>query len=117
MRVAEKSVQEANVWQKKDFACPIPVQQYNSYMGGVNVADQRTTVYARLMKVWTGYLKLFYHFFEVSVLNAYLVCCKGKDDDQPDLSMMDFWILVLRVYTVEGATRLPLQLLHLKYDD
>ena len=48
------------------------------------------------MKGWTWYLKLFYHFLEVSVLNAYLVYCKGKDDDQPDLSMMDFRILVIR---------------------
>ena len=53
MGVTERSVQEANVWQKKDFACPIPVQQYNSYMGGVDIADQRTTAYARLMKGWT----------------------------------------------------------------
>lgn len=94
MGVAERSVREANVWQRRDFACPIPVQQYNSHMG-VDVVDQRTTAYARLMKGWTWYLKLFYHFLEVSVLNAYLVYCKGKD--QPDLSMMDFRILVIRV--------------------
>lgn len=94
MGVAERSVREANVWQRRDFACPIPVQQYNSQMG-VDVVDQRTTAYARLMKGWTWYLKLFYHFLEVSVLNAYLVYCKGKD--QPDLSMMDFRILVIRV--------------------
>lgn len=48
------------------------------------------------MKGWTQCLKLFCHFLEVSVLNAYLVHCKEKDDDQPDLSMMDFWILVIR---------------------
>ena len=41
-------------WEKKQFSRPGLVDLYNTYMGGVDVSDQRTVAYARLMKgsVW-----------------------------------------------------------------
>ena len=55
-------------------------------MGGVDLADQRTTAYARLMKGWTWYLKLFFHLLEVCVLNSFIQYqmwpnSKGKDEN------------------------------------
>lgn len=61
----ERAIKEANVWQRKEFRCPVPIKEYSSHMGGVDLADQRTTAYARLMKGWTWYLKLFYHLLEI----------------------------------------------------
>lgn len=89
----ERAIREANVWQRKEFRCPVPIQEYNSHMGGVDLADQRTTAYARLMKGWTWYLKLFYHLLEVSVLNAYVLhcCIHGKET-----SMMQFRLDIIR---------------------
>ncbi|XP_022808808.1 piggyBac transposable element-derived protein 3-like [Stylophora pistillata] len=66
----ERAIREANVWQRKEFRCPVPIKEYNSLMGGVDLADQRTTAYARLMKAWTWYLKLFYHLLEETVMVA-----------------------------------------------
>lgn len=66
-------------------------------MGGVDLADQRTTAYARLMKGWTWYLKLFYPLLEVSVLNAYVLhCCNQGDQGKELSSMMEFQLDVIK---------------------
>lgn len=46
----ERAIREANMWQRKEFRCPVPMKEYNSHMGGVDLADQRTAAHARLMK-------------------------------------------------------------------
>ncbi|XP_022791297.1 piggyBac transposable element-derived protein 4-like [Stylophora pistillata] len=83
----QRDIREANVWQKKEFQCPVPIKEYNSHLGGVNLTDQRTTAYARLMKGWAWYLKQFYHLQEVSILTAYVLhCCFHAKET----SMMQF---------------------------
>ena len=96
MVAVQRSVKEGNVWQRKEFPCPLPIQQYNAHMGGVDLADQRTTAYARLMKGWTWYMKLFYHVLEVSVLNAYTLYCSYIQDESPKPSMMDFRLNLIK---------------------
>ena len=50
----ERSVKVNGKWEKKQFPRPGIMDLYNTYMGGVDVSDQRTVAYARLMKgsVW-----------------------------------------------------------------
>ena len=55
-------------------------------MGGVDLDDMRTTTYARLMKGWTWYLKLFFQLLDVCVLNSFIQYqmwpnSKGKDEN------------------------------------
>ena len=52
--VVQRSVKVNGRWVKKDFARPGVVDLYISYMGGVDVFNQRAVAYARLMKgvVW-----------------------------------------------------------------
>ena len=52
--VVQRSVNVNGRWVKKDFARPSVVDLYNTYMGCVDVSDQRAVAYARLMKgvVW-----------------------------------------------------------------
>ena len=39
--VVQRSVKVSGQWVKKDFPCPGVVDLYNTYMGGVDVSDQR----------------------------------------------------------------------------
>jgi len=50
----ERSVKVSGHWEKKNFAHPGVINLYNTYMGGVDVSDQRVTAYSRLMRgsVW-----------------------------------------------------------------
>lgn len=58
--LVQRSVKESGHWQKKDFARPGVIDLYNTYMGGVDVSDQRTVAYARLMKGVVWYYKVFF---------------------------------------------------------
>lgn len=62
----------------------------------VDSADQRTTVYARTIKGWTLYLKLFYHMLEVSVLNSYVIFCSLQEDNNAPV-MIHFGKEVIQV--------------------
>ena len=48
--VLQRSVKEDGHWILNDFARPGVVDFYNTYVGGVDVSDQRAVAYARLMK-------------------------------------------------------------------
>ena len=58
--LVQRSVKESGHWQKKDFTRPSVIDLYNTYMGGVDVSDQRTVAYARLMKGVVWYYKVFF---------------------------------------------------------
>ena len=82
----ERSVRDGGKWTRQQFLCPLPIRQYNSCMGGVDLADMRTTAYDRLMKGWTWYLKLFFQLLDVCVLNSFIQYqmwpnSKGKDEN------------------------------------
>ena len=81
------------MYGKEEFQWPVHIREYNSHMGGVDLAVQRTMAYARLMKGWTWYLKLFYHQLEVSVLNTYVLhcCIHGKET-----SMLQFRLQIIQ---------------------
>ena len=64
---------------KKDFARPGVVALYNTYMGGVDVSDQRAVTYARLMKGVVWYCKVFFSMVEVCVSNAHILQTKSQD--------------------------------------
>lgn len=46
--VVQRSVKVNGTWKKRDFARPGVINLYNSYMGGVDLSDQRVVSYARL---------------------------------------------------------------------
>ena len=73
----EPSKQTIVMRKKKDgsriiVSCPQSVQLYNSYMGGVDVADQLRKAYSkRKSKKW--WLPVFYFLVDVSVVNSYIL--------------------------------------------
>lgn len=56
----ERSVKVNGKWEKKQSPRPGIIDLYNTYMGGVDVSDQRTVAYARLMKGSVWYYKVFF---------------------------------------------------------
>ena len=56
----ERSAKVNGKWEKKQFPRPGIIDLYNTYMGGVDVSDQRAVAYARLMKGSVWYNKVFF---------------------------------------------------------
>lgn len=59
----------------------------NTFMGDVDVSDQRAVAYARQMKGKDWYYKIFFHMVELCVSNAQLLhtksCPKKKNKQKP----------------------------------
>lgn len=55
----ERSVKVNGKWEKKQFPRPGIIDLYHTYMGGVDMSDQRAVAYARLMKGPVWYNKVF----------------------------------------------------------
>ena len=52
---------------------PCAIQLYNSFMGGVDLSDQRVSTYRRHMKSLTWYLQVFFHLLQLSGVQAFLL--------------------------------------------
>jgi len=61
--------------------CPKVIQIYNKHMGGVDLLDSIIGRYriAMISKKW--YFKLFYHFLDMSLVNAWLLYRKSKEKE------------------------------------
>ena len=77
--VVQRSVKVNGKWEKKDFARPGVIHLYNTYMGGVDLSDQRVVSYARLMKGVVWYYKVFCYLLEVCLSNAHILHTKSPD--------------------------------------
>lgn len=73
MGQVERKVKSQGRWEKKNFPQPKLIQMYNAHMGGVDLGDQRMATCSRLMKGSVWYYKIFFHMFEVAVLNAHIM--------------------------------------------
>lgn len=87
------------VKRKKDgstanVSCPLFVQLYNKYMGGVDMSDQLRKAYRRRSRKW--WLPLFYFMVDISVVNSYILHC-----DTPHASK-----LTIKEFIQELATEL-----------
>ncbi|KAL2095437.1 hypothetical protein ACEWY4_010156 [Coilia grayii] len=52
---------------------PVPVLEYNKYMGGVDRSDQLMQYYSACRRVSRSYRTLFLHFFDIANTNAYIM--------------------------------------------
>ena len=75
--IVQRSVKVKGKWEKKEFPRPGLIDLYNTFMGGVDVSEQRTIAYARLMKGAVWYYKVFiFYMIEVCVSNAHILNTK-----------------------------------------
>jgi hypothetical protein len=52
---------------------PYIVEQYNTHMGHVDKSDRMSNTYSICRRTWKWTKKLFFHFLDLSVLNAFLL--------------------------------------------
>jgi len=57
----------------KNLSVPALTADYNDKMGGVDIADQRTTYYATQLRVARNWMPLFFWLLDTTVINAYIV--------------------------------------------
>ena len=87
--------------KKKDgstvnVSCPLSVQLYNKYMGGVDMADQLRKAYSCRRRSRKWWLPLFYFMVDISVVNSYIL-----HRDTPHASK-----LTIKEFILELATEL-----------
>lgn len=62
-----------NVGVREEVQCPLSIAEYNKYMGGVDHFDQLLERYNIAWKSRRWWLKLFYHFCDATIVNAYIM--------------------------------------------
>ncbi|KAK0136549.1 PiggyBac transposable element-derived protein 3 [Merluccius polli] len=72
----EKLKNVAQRWSKKEKRMinvqrPFSVKLYNQHMGGVDVMDQCIAMYPHRRKNKRWYIKVFFHFLDVTIVNAW----------------------------------------------
>jgi hypothetical protein len=70
------------------IACPQSVKDYNTYMGGVDLADARRKSYSCSRRSRKGWHRLFYFLVDISMVNAYLL--HQRNPNSPKQRMKDF---------------------------
>lgn len=64
------------------ISCPMPIKDYNKYMGGVDRADRLRALYNvdRKSKKW--WLRIFWGLLDITFVNAYVIYCEmfGETD-------------------------------------
>lgn len=60
--------------------CPRVVQVYNRHMGGVDLLDSIIGRYRITMRSKKWYFKLFYHFLDMSLVNAWLLYRRAREN-------------------------------------
>ena len=81
-----------NVKGSKDkvkVTCPLVIQEYNQFMGGVSLSDEMKVTYEvdRRSK-FRFYLCIFFNFLDIAVVNLKIVY--NKIESAPSLSSLDF---------------------------
>jgi len=57
---------------KVRIVCPSAVVQYNKYMGGVDLCDQRIKYYTIDRKSKRNWIRIFFHFLGMSLINSFI---------------------------------------------
>ena len=86
--VVERSTKVNGHWVKQNFARPGLISLYNTYMGGVDVSDQRVSSYGRLMRGSVWYYKIFFYLIEVCISNAHIL--ERKSPNHTTRTALDF---------------------------
>ncbi|XP_049814501.1 piggyBac transposable element-derived protein 3-like [Schistocerca nitens] len=70
-----------------DIESPYAVACYNKFMGGVDMTEQMVTHYPHTIKSKKFYLRMFFHFYNVALVNAWILY---KRDTERNISFGEF---------------------------
>ena len=76
IEVTERRLKFNGTWVKGNFNRPRIIGHYNTYMGGVDLADKKITTYKKHMKGIHWPLKVFWYFIDVAITNAHYIHMK-----------------------------------------
>lgn len=84
--VGKEPISEVQRFDKKlkkriPVECPKVVQVYNKHMGGVDLLDSIIGRYRIAMRSKKWYFKLFYHFLDMSLVNAWLLYRRAYENE------------------------------------
>lgn len=65
---------------KIEVSCPFVVTEYNRHMGGVDLLDSLIGRYKIKMRSRKWYIRLFYHFIDLTVVNSWLLYKRVKEE-------------------------------------
>lgn len=68
-----KKKQNSQPLSKVDVTCPHIVKQYNSFMGGVDLADMLIALYRTGFRTHRWYLAIFSQILDMCIMNAWLI--------------------------------------------
>ena len=72
---------------------PLCAHEYNQNRGSVDRTDMQISFSASIRKTMKWYKKLFFHFLDLSLLDAYLLYKRTK---QVNIELTDFRLQVIR---------------------
>ena len=83
---------ESRVKGSKDkvkVTCPSVIQEYNQFMGGVDLSDQMKVTYeVDRQSKFDVYLRVFFNFLDIAVVNSKIFY--NKIESAPSLSSLKF---------------------------
>lgn len=59
-----------------DYDAPLMIRNYNVFMGGVDLFNQRVSYYNVDYDIMKWYMRLVFWIFEIAMVNSYLIYCK-----------------------------------------
>jgi hypothetical protein len=74
---------------------PVMAEVYNTYMGGVDLLDQKIATYAYQHKVSKWYHSLYHRLRDISMENAYIIYQKTRQPGDKVLSARSFCMKVI----------------------
>src|SRR5436305_9466172 len=80
---------------KKALPIPVIIDDYNHFMGGVNIADQLRGYYGTQLPVRRTWMPLFFWLLDTALVNSYLILKKiNTNISQKDFRLQIVWDLI-----------------------
>src|SRR5438477_55219 len=80
---------------KKSLPIPVVIDDYNHFMGGVDIADQLRGYYGTQLTVRRTWMPLFFWLLDTAIINSYLILKKiNTNISQKDFRLQIVWDLI-----------------------
>ena len=80
--------------ERVNVPCPSIVSTSNKFMGGVELLESVLSLYRIHMRSKKWYHKLFFHFLDVTVVQSWLIHCRGVTGNEGKLRLREFKMIL-----------------------
>ncbi|CAH1991171.1 unnamed protein product [Acanthoscelides obtectus] len=85
----------------KDVQCPQTILKYNEYMGGVDLLDSMLGYYRIKIRSKKWYLRIFFHFIDMCVVNSWLL---WRTQNEFYMPLADFKVAIADALCISGKS-------------